>query len=282
MFKLPRLFLNQDAFNKGGEVRALYPYIQRNIRGNRNTLTLVAIAIFTIINPSVVRALDITNGDFDTDFSGWMTTGQTRVLDSQAFLETCYFDAAGGGCNEDIRLTDFTGLQAFLSTIPNNLNIKEGSAIKQEITASAGEILTFSWNFLTNEELSEDYNDFAFFTLGDHFEILADTQSNDLSDDFFSGFNRSTGVKTFSYTIPTTGTYTLGFGVVDVGPDSDPDGAVLFNSALQVDSIRGLASTPVPEPYTILGILTAFSFGAKLKRGVVQKPRRWCCRSVAK
>jgi hypothetical protein len=234
-------------------------------------LTLVTVASLTIINSSAVRALDITNGDFDIDFSGWETTGQTRVLDSQAFLETCYFDTTGGGCNEDTRLTDFTELQAFLATLPNNLNIKEGSAIKQEITANAGEVLTFSWNFLTDEEPSEDYNDFAFFTLGTHFQVLADTQSSDLSDDFFSGFNRSTGLKTFSYTIPTTGTYTLGFGVVDVGPESDPDGAVLFNSALQVDSIRGAASTSVPEPSTILGILTVFGFGAKLKHKGSQK-----------
>lgn len=169
-------------------------------------LTLVTVASFTIINPSATRTLDITNGNFDTDLSGWETTGQTRVLDSQAFLETCYFDTAGGGCNEDIRLTDFPELQAFLSTIPNNLNVKEGSAIRQEITANAGEVLTFSWNFFTNEEPSDEYNDFAFFTLGNDFQILANTQSNDLSDDFVSGFNRSTGVKSFSYTIPTTGT----------------------------------------------------------------------------
>jgi hypothetical protein len=225
-------------------------------------LTLVAIASLAIINPSAVRAFDITNGDFDTDFSGWETTGQTRVLDSQAFLETCYFDAAGGGCNEDIRLTDFTGLQAFLATLPNDLNIKEGSAIKQEITANAGDILTFSWNFLTDEEPSDEYNDFAFFTLGNYFQILADTQSNDLGDDFFSGFNRSTGLKTFSYTLPTTGTYILGFGVVDVGPD---DSSFAINSALQVDNIRGAASTPVPEPLTILGSLTAIGFGAIFK-----------------
>ena len=118
-------------------------------------LTLVTVASLTLINPGAARALDVTNRDFDIDLSGWETTGQTRGLDSQAFLETCYFDDAGGGCNEDIRLTDFTELQAFLATLPNNLNIKEGSAIKQEITANAGEILTFSWNFLTNEEPSE-------------------------------------------------------------------------------------------------------------------------------
>jgi hypothetical protein len=237
-------------------------------------LTLVTFASLTLVNPSAVSALDITNGDLDTDLSGWDTTGQTTVQNSQAFLETCYFDDAGGGCNEDIRLTDFPGLQAFLATLLNDLNIKEGSAIKQEITANAGEVLTFSWNFLTNEEPSEDYNDFAFFTLGDHFQILADTQSSDLGDDFFSGFNKSTGLKTFSYTIPTTGTYTLGFGVVDVGPESDPDGAVLFNSALQIDTIQEKVSTPVPEPSTILGILTALGFGAKLKRKGSQKSKK--------
>jgi hypothetical protein len=248
-------------------------------------LTLITFASLIIINPSAVRAFGVTNGDFDTDLSGWNTTGQTTVQNGQAFLETCYFDDAGGGCletcyfddagggcNEDInRLTDFPGLKEFLATLPNDLNIKEGSAIKQEITVNAGEVLTFSWNFLTNEAPSDEYNDFAFFTLGDHFQILADTQSSDLSDDFFSGFNKSTGLKTFSYTISTTGQYTLGFGVVDVGPD---DSGFAINSALQIDSIRGAASTPVPEPSTILGTLTALGFGAKLKRKFSQKLKK--------
>lgn len=226
-------------------------------------LTLITFASLTLSNPSAVRAFGVTNGDFDTDLSGWETTGQTTVQNGQALLETCYFDAAGGGCDEDTTLTDLPGLQAFLAALPNNLNIKEGSAIKQEITAKAGEILTFSWNFLTNEDPSDEYNDFAFFTLGGHFEILAEARSSDLNQEDYLGFGRSTGVKTFSYTIPTTGRYTLGFGVVDVGPD---DSGFAINSALQVDSIRGAASTPVPEPSTILGTLTALGFGAKLKR----------------
>jgi hypothetical protein len=44
----------------------------------------------------------------------------------------------------------------------------EGSAIKQTFTANAGQTLSFSWNFLTNESVGNDanpnFNDFAFAT----------------------------------------------------------------------------------------------------------------------
>jgi hypothetical protein len=233
------------------------------------TLTLATVAALIIISPAPVRAAAINNGDFATgDFSGWTTTGQATVQDGQALLETCYFEILGGGCNEDIRLTTFDKLQDFLTALPNNLNIKEGSAIKQEIMANAGDTLTFSWNFLTNEQPSVDYNDFAFFTVGNSFEILANTLSGNLSSDPLFGFNQSTGYQTGTYTIPMTGTYTLGFGVVDVGPD---DLGFYINSALRVDNVQIKA---VPEPSTILGTLTAIGFAIKLKGRRAEKENK--------
>jgi hypothetical protein len=230
---------------------------------------LATVAGLTIISPDAVRAVTINNGDFATgNFSGWTTTGQATVQDGQAVLETCYFESLGGGCNEDIRLTTFDDdeLRNFLAALPNNLNIKEGSAIKQEIMANAGDTLTFSWNFLTNEEPSVDYNDFAFFTVGNYFEILANTESGNLNSDPLFGFNKSTGYQnqTPTYTIPTTGTYTLGFGVVDVGPD---DLGFSINSALRVDNVQIKSPAAVPEPSTILGTLTAIGFGIWDKNG---------------
>ncbi|MFM6326621.1 MAG: PEP-CTERM sorting domain-containing protein [Microcystis panniformis] len=243
------------------------------------TLTLATFTALIIISPDAVRAAAINNGDFATgDFSGWTTTGQATVQDGQAVLETCYFESLGGGCNEDIRLTnddglpiDYEWLHEFLPALPNNLNIKEGSAIKQEIMANAGDTLTFSWNFLTNEEPSVDYNDFAFFTVGNSFEILANTESGNLNSDPLSGFNKSTGYQTRTYTIPTTGPYTLGFGVVDVGPD---DLGFYINSALRVDNVQIKSPDAVPEPSTILGTLTAIGFGIKLKRRRANKENK--------
>ncbi|MCZ8226538.1 MAG: PEP-CTERM sorting domain-containing protein, partial [Microcystis sp. LE19-84.1B] len=79
-------------------------------------------------------------------------------------LQTCVFV---GACDDNQPLTNASNLQSFLSLSGNqlsNLFVTEGSAIKQTITANAGDILSFSWNFLTDEDAADvDYRDFAFF-----------------------------------------------------------------------------------------------------------------------
>jgi hypothetical protein len=257
MFKLPRLFLNEDAFNKGGRAQALRPYFQRNW----NILALVTVASLTIINPSAVRAFNVSNGSFETgDFSGWETAGQTTVENSD--FGTAPADGIYQAVLETLQdTTDFSGsqLETFLGLSAGELTnwgATEGSAIKQEITVNAGDVLTFSWNFLTDDPLNEQYNDFGFFSITGSSTRLGDTYSpTSLS---FSRLAQETGYQPFSYTFASAGTYTLGFGVVDV--DRDGGGDTSVNSALLVDNVN---VESVPEPFTILGTLTALGFGAK-------------------
>lgn len=127
-----------------------------------------------------------------------------------------------------------------------NGKVEEGSAIKKTFTAKAGDVLTFDWNFMTNElesTLVGSNNDFAFFTLNPLLSKLADTSSTFVTS--LTPFLNETGFKTFSTKISAPGTYTLGFGVVNV---DDP----MFDSALAVDNVT-LAS--VPEPTSVLGVL---------------------------
>lgn len=109
----------------------------------------------------------------------------------------------------------------------------EGSAIQQTFTANGGDLLSFDWNFLTNEAVGESaiadntfpfFNDFAFVSVRTEGEViflepLADTQSNFSDTDPDDFFGKTTGFNEFAFVVPETGEYTLGLGVVDVSID---------------------------------------------------------------
>lgn len=132
----------------------------------------------------------------------------------------------------------FLGLDASLDPLGGGTVI-EGRAIRQTITAAAGDRLTFLWNFLTSEATPSPFNDFAFVSLmpaggGDPLLLatLADTRYN--GGQFLpgtGGFLGQTGFQLFSFDIPIAGTFILGLGVADVGSAD-------INSGLLVDEVR--------------------------------------------
>jgi hypothetical protein len=126
----------------------------------------------------------------------------------------------------------------------------QGSAIRQIFMAKAGNILTFNWNFLTNEELFPNLNDFSFVSIG----FLSPLDDSIPPPPVISStqFFRETGFQPFSFTIPTTGTYTLGIGVTDWRDTT-------IDSALLVDNVN---LTSVPEPTSALGLLAFGGLGA--------------------
>ncbi|MCZ8250676.1 MAG: PEP-CTERM sorting domain-containing protein, partial [Microcystis sp. LE19-195.1E] len=133
------------------------------------TLTLITVASLVASNLEASHAA-VVNGSFETgNFSDWNTSGQTSVETSsfgvtpvngsyQAVLQTCVFV---GACDDNQSLTNASNLQSFLSLSGNqlsNLFVTEGSAIKQTITANTGDVVSFSWNFLTDEDATHlDY-----------------------------------------------------------------------------------------------------------------------------
>lgn len=218
-------------------------------------VSLIGLTSLGVASPSY--AASISNGSFEAgSFTGWSTIGNTR-------LETAF----GGGPTEgsyqalitnssgsvsDSDLETFLGLGAGSLFDLGNGILTNGSAIKQTFTANAGDVVSFSWNFLKEQESDLVYNDFAFASLNS-LSTLASSLTSSLvafsAPD--STFNQQTGFQASSFTIQTAGTYTLGLGVVNV---TDTSG----DAGLLVDDV---SVKPVPEPSSILGTLALGAVG---------------------
>jgi hypothetical protein len=215
------------------------------------SITIFAVAMALGLGFST-PGLAITNGGFETgDFSNWNTTGITNVVGSfaggptagsaQARIETGDLsrDAQGAAA-----LEMFLGLGAESLAGLGHGTPRTGSAIKQSFSANGGEVLSFNWNFLTDEGPLTFFNDFSFVTL------LSLSTLGDVNSSTFvplgGSFTNHTEFQTFSATIPSSGTYTLGLGVVHVEDEE-------VNSGLLVDNIvLASGSSTVPEPGTLL------------------------------
>ncbi len=146
-----------------------------------------------------------------------------------------------------------TNLAAFLGI--NTSNIRDGTVTGQEGSAfklnlgllSVGDVITFNYNFLTNDAAPPDgHNDFAFVSLsliGGNTPVIADELAPPQFVTTGAGnpFVLETHYQTYSITITQAGNYTLGIGIVD-GTTNDN------TSALLVDNISVI---PVPEPSTV-------------------------------
>ena len=233
----------------------------------------LSLETFTLPKPSPNAT--IINGGLETgDFTGWTTIGETSTETSafgsgptegtfQALLST------GGTTFADSTIEAFLGLEAGSLDNLGNGNATQGSAIRQTFTAEAGDVLTFDWNFLTNEALPLPFKDFSFVSITSLSE-LADTTFPSSVSSPTTQFFTETGFKPFSFKIPTTGTYTLGIGVTDTVDNTTDKEDNIIDSGLLVDSVKLVS---VPEPPSMLGVLAFGALGAVsvLKRKQRQK-----------
>jgi hypothetical protein len=255
-----------------------------NLTGDHFESGSYSLSFNTIPFPEPSTNATLINGGFETgDFTGWTTLGETSIETSafgsgptqgtsQASLSTAGAVFAGSIIEEFLgleigSLTNF-GIPLDPFRLPNGDPFPggiatQGSAIRQTFTAEAGDILTFDWNFLTNEPaLFPALNDFSFVSISS-LSALASTTFPPAAPFSMTQFFQETGFQPFSFTIPTTGTYTLGIGVTD-WRDSTID------SGLLVDNVN---LTPVPEPTSALSVLAfgALGAGSVLKRKQRQK-----------
>jgi hypothetical protein len=221
--------------------------------------TLLFTLVCALATPLLSYA-GVINGDFETgDLTGWTLAGFGQAIGAGVGITPTqgsyqgYIETTGNLTDTAPVVAASLGISgpaiaAFGAGTPVN-----GTAISQDVTVSAGDTVSFDWNFVT-AELSEPptYNDFGFFTISGLAFLLASRNSstyNTVSPP--AGYEGQTGWATQSYTFPSAGTYTIGFGVFNVGDAG-------YDSALLLDSVV----IPTPEPPSIvllaLGLLAGF------------------------
>lgn len=267
----------------------------------RSTLTvgvvsLIGLSTICVSEPSHAQVI---NGSFETGaFPPFLTTGDATIQTS-AFGSGPTQGTFQALITNGLSSVPVADLETFLELTPGSIynpgsidrGATEGSAFRQTFLANAGDTLLFEFNFLTNEDTPSifngflAFNDFSFVTLDGNVIPLADTTSTPFSTSP-TVFNQETGFRSIAFPISTTGTFTLGFGVVD-------DTGFVFDSGLLVDniSIQPIRSPspspspspllppspepePIPEPSSI--ILGLLIFGAFCTGAILKRQRRKC------
>ena len=228
----------------------------------RRTCTGLVKAFLTLTTALVwgTQAFALPNGSFESGFFNWHTTGNTSIQTSSFMVDpvdgsnqALISNAPGefGNTDDPVELDD---LETFLGLAPGDLDEyygTEGSAIKTFLfNATAGQVISFHYNFLTTDLNSSEYNDVAFVvldkrgTLQDTFIEFPITSLSVISND--GGPVYETGYRRHTLVIPSTGQYRLGFGVVHANDDA-------LASALLVDNIS------VPEPSSVSLLLVSLA-----------------------
>jgi T1SS-143 domain-containing protein len=188
--------------------------------GILTTNSTVAIDVATNHAPVLTPITNpITNYSFESGLSGWQTFGSvSQVAATKAGDGSFAAQMTAGALTESVLETDLGIPQGSLAQLVGSPT--SGSAMSTTVFLSANQTISFDWNFATADSLP--FDDFAFFTVSPSTaNLLADVQA-------VAGGGTS-GWQTVSYTAPTAGTYTLGFGVMNAVDNT-------VNSTLTIDN----------------------------------------------
>lgn len=234
--------------------------------------------------PAFAQSTTFTNGDFSTgDFTNWTEFGDVSIkspTNKVAALTTASTDyqddaplPAGFNNNSGNAAVDFFGAADLAGVAFEDLDSAvdgagagagagestyEGSAIRQDFFATAGDTLTvsFDWTFLSADT---SFDDFAFLSINDTVVNFVNASSAPASSQFngvFGDFDQVTWGwvtgATYTYTAATTGAVSLVLGLVDVGDASG-------TSELRVDNIAVSAVSAVPEPESYAMLLAGLA-----------------------
>jgi len=222
----------------------------------------------------------ITNGDFTggSTLPGWTTSGDVAAVASLfGVAPPAGATRVAGATTINLGVPPANTLSGTPATIPGTVDttlglasgtinstaqgaVQEASGFAQSFAATAGDTISFRWNFITGEDSGPFGKDFGFYTFhqgtsSSSLNILATSSSPSVvvgaGPGGSLGLANATGYQTTTVTVPSTGTWTLGFGVGDA----------LNNPG--TDSVLGVASvtyTPVPEPWA-WSLMSALALG---------------------
>jgi hypothetical protein len=199
----------------------------------------------------------LSNGGFEDGFNGWQKIGSAAVQPGsygiaptegnyQAVMKTTTSQGAVG----DSLLEIFLGLPAGILDIGGVA--VNGSAVKQTVLVNAGDTLEFDYDY-ANNEVYPGNPDYVFFSVvgpsGAEVVKLVDWTSTQNIPGYYLGpaaeYVRHTGYRNYgtdpgyAYTFTQDGTFTVGFGAVDVNGNSGKSGML-------VDDVH--ITTTIPEP----------------------------------
>ncbi len=130
-------------------------------------------------------------------------------------------------------------IEAFFGLAANTLRdfqpgeeTTDGGAMRTEVTVSAGDTLSFSFNFLEDESPGQlTFIDLAVVVIGDQVFKLADVNDATTAgpNTPFLSFSEQTGYLTFNYVFPAGGTFQLGFAVMNEDDTSVDPGLLIDN-----------------------------------------------------
>lgn len=230
-----------------------------------HTIVAAAALITAGITPALAQSTTFQNGAFNgNSLANWTTAGDVVVTGPRSVvaLTTASVDndddvmgspgfnnRSGTAAVDFFDAPDLAGISfASLDATAGDFTY-EGSAIRQDFYANAGDILTvkFDWTFLSADQT---YADFGFLAINNTIVKFADAFSAPAASSFsgtfgdFNNVNWGWANSTFTYTASATGAVSFVLGVVDVGDSS-------YTSELRVDNIT-VSAVPEPESYLML------------------------------
>ena len=180
----------------------------------------------------------ILNGSFEEGFLlGWTALGSYATTDQYAppegvrQAELRSNSALAASTVETVMALDAEALDAlgFGTAV-------QGSGLVQNVTAAAGDMLSFRWQFVSNEVSPAERDDVAFMVLAPLAPIATGTPVL-----LASVSSQPSGVQCSTLVVPAAGVYLLGFGIVDVGVAGG-------DSILLVDDVRLGPVSGCPPP----------------------------------
>lgn len=233
------------------------------------TIKSSLIALSLGLGASATFAAPLTNGSFANGLNGWTAIGDVIATGApSAVLTTAFADGADDAINLNLSgtsavlanqaggLEELAGL-GFGALDFNGQLAFEGSALTQSFFVNAGDVLSFDFSFLTNEDslASVFNNDGAFVSINGVGTLLSSAVSATAVNGqgpFSFGSNGS-----FSFTFTQSGTVNLAIGVFDAN-----DSAV--SSTLSVSNMN--VTPAVPEPTSVALVLAGLAVATVVQR----------------
>jgi len=209
--------------------------------GSLESSSTASLHIEAVADAPTLTATIVSSSFENGDLGGWLSMGDVYAGTQFNYstgpvvtpTEGNYMAVLGtdGASQQDIET--FLGLPSGALDAHGNGNATVGSTMVFELQVTAGDVVTFDWNFITNDYMP--YNDYAVLTINGQFIELSDVQA--LGN--LNGNVTQTGWTTYTYNVTQTGTLTIGFAVVDVGDQ-------IVDSALLVDNVQVNYGSSIP------------------------------------